>query len=269
MAGNTTRYSLPYPTGTDAADQGDDQIKALAEAADSKFAGFSLGLLSARPTVGGTTGPSGFIYYATDNGLFYVSDGSSWVIVNPKDAAAGTASLRTLGTGANQAAPGPNAFIAGDLKPAAYSSAPTGWLTCDGSAVSRTTYSGLYTAIGTLYGAGDGSTTFNVPDLRGRVAVGADGSANRLSANDTLGNSGGEEAHTLSIAEMPSHDHKWGDDINGIGRNLVIWGTSGANIAAGSTYTMEIAVGGTSATGGGGSHNNMQPYQIVNWFIKT
>jgi microcystin-dependent protein len=52
--------------------------------------------------------------------------------------------------------------------------APTGWLLCDGAAVSRTTYAGLFTAIGTAYGAGDGSTTFNVPDLRGRIGVGKD-----------------------------------------------------------------------------------------------
>ena len=52
-------------------------------------------------------------------------------------------------------------------------SAPTGFLLCDGSAVSRTTYAGLFSLIGTTYGAGDGSTTFNVPDLRGRFAIGA------------------------------------------------------------------------------------------------
>lgn len=76
------------------------------------------------------------------------------------------------------------------------SSAPTGWLLCDGTAVSRATYAALFALIGTTYGVGDGSTTFNVPDLRGRTVVMVDGAAARLSANDTLAASSGAETHT-------------------------------------------------------------------------
>ena len=86
------------------------------------------------------------------------------------------------------------------------STAPTGYLLCDGSAVSRTTYADLYTAIGTTYGVGDGSTTFNVPNVKGKVPVGRD---NGDTSFDTLGETGGEKTHTLTIAEMPSHTHTY------------------------------------------------------------
>src|SRR5207302_11385946 len=88
------------------------------------------------------------------------------------------------------------------------STAPTGFLLCDGSAVSRTTYTALFAVIGTTYGSGDGSTTFNVPDLRGRVAVGA-GQGTGLT-NRVLGAMSGEENHVLTIAEMPAHTHTIG-----------------------------------------------------------
>ena len=75
--------------------------------------------------------------------------------------------------------------------------APAGWLGCDGSAVSRTTYADLFAVIGTTYGQGDGSTTFNLPDLTGRVVLGADGTY-------TLGSTGGAASHTLVETELPT-----------------------------------------------------------------
>jgi len=80
--------------------------------------------------------------------------------------------------------------------------APTGWLLCDGTAVSRTTFAALFAAISTTFGAGDGSTTFNVPDLRGRVPVGKN-----AATFATLGGTGGAETHAISNAEMPVHSH--------------------------------------------------------------
>ena len=101
----------------------------------------------------------------------------------------------------------------GAIAPYSGSTAPTGWLLCDGSAVSRTSYADLFSAIFTTYGSGDGSTTFNVPDLRGRFPLGKDNmggtSANRVAAAqaDVLGGSGGEEMHTLTVPEIPPHSH--------------------------------------------------------------
>jgi len=82
--------------------------------------------------------------------------------------------------------------------------APAQWLLCDGTAVSRTTYSALFAAIGVLYGVGNGSTTFNLPDYRGRVMVGL----NSTDADfDTLGEKYGSKTHTLTSAQMPVHTH--------------------------------------------------------------
>jgi len=84
------------------------------------------------------------------------------------------------------------------------SSAPTQWLLCDGNEVSRTTYSDLFAIIGTTYGSGDGSTTFNLPNRKGKVGVGVDTGQSEF---DTLGKTGGEKTHTLSSGEMPVHTH--------------------------------------------------------------
>lgn len=137
-----------------------------------------------------------------------------------------------------------------------------GFLLCDGAAVSRTTYLALFTRIGTVYGVGDGTTTFNLPDFRGRVPVGVDGAAARMATNDALGQSGGAETHTLTIAQMPSHNHPM---------NSTPGGAAGAPFAVGPEFvgTQNNAAWNTGLQGGGGAHNNMQPYQVVNYQIKT
>lgn len=102
----------------------------------------------------------------------------------------------------------------GMLAPFAGSSAPTGWLLCDGAAVSRSTYANLFAAIGTAYGAGNGTSTFNVPDMRGRTPVGRN-----AGSFPTLGDTGGAESVTLTAAQsgLPSHGHGASGSTGGAG----------------------------------------------------
>lgn len=146
--------------------------------------------------------------------------------------------------------------------------APAGWLMCDGSAVSRSAYSELYAAIGTAFGEGDGSTTFNLPDLRGRTAIGSGIGTASDATERTIGQAGGSESVTLTTAQIPSHNHP------------VEYAAAAAKTAGDSTAN--YMVGGYSGnttitnwafqignTGGDESHENMQPYVATNYIIKA
>lgn len=135
--------------------------------------------------------------------------------------------------------------------------APGGWLLCDGSAVSRTTYAALFAAIGTTYGAGDGSTTFNVPNLKGRVPVGRDSGD---SSFDTLGETGGAKTHTLTVGEMPAHTH-----TTALHGSYRVQGTFPSDVYGAVSGGAE----GTSSAGSGQAHNNLQPYLVLNFIIRT
>ena len=150
----------------------------------------------------------------------------------------------------------------------AYSSVtniPEGCLVCDGSAVSRTDYSELFAVIGTTYGEGDGSTTFNLPDKRGRISVGLDTGQSEF---DTLGKHIGEKSHTLTVQEMPNHNHNslyWNG--YGISLNQISDGNYGLQWNAKTAYdTNAFTVG---ATGGSQAHNNIQPSEVDIWLIKA
>jgi phage-related tail fiber protein len=106
--------------------------------------------------------------------------------------------LGTISESSGTFSPSAVALPAGAVQVFAMSSAPTGWLSCDGNAVSRSTYSGLYSAIGTTYGSGDGSTTFNLPDLRGEFIRGWD--AGR-------GVDSGRSFGSFQADELKSHRH--------------------------------------------------------------
>jgi microcystin-dependent protein len=159
----------------------------------------------------------------------------------------------------------------GMISPYGGSSAPSGWLLCDGSAVSRTTYASLFAVLSTSFGAGNGSTTFNLPDMRGRVPMGVDGAANRVTsastngANaDTLGGTGGAETHTLTTAQLPSHNHS----IQGPLLKYVGTGGNRADLAAGSVWIgTDSSPTNTGNSGSGNAHSNTQPWQAVNYII--
>jgi microcystin-dependent protein len=158
------------------------------------------------------------------------------------------------------------------ILPYAGSSAPTGYFLCDGSAKNRITEAGLFAIIGTTYGVGDGSTTFNIPDLRGRVIAGQDDmggvSANRLTTaksginGDNLGAFGGLEDHLLTSAQsgLPGHSHT----VNLAQSNSEISPGSNSSLRTGSGNTGTVAAQDASS-----SHNNVQPTIILNYIIKT
>src|SRR5262245_1757809 len=147
---------------------------------------------------------------------------------------------------------------------------PAGYLLCDGSLVSRTTYAALFAALGEVYGAGDGSTTFALPNMGGRVPAGQD----TLQAEfASIGQVGGEKVHVLTEAELaahthgvtdPGHNHGYQTYINGGG------GLSGGSGLARETFNTVASVTGISinSTGSGAGHNNLQPYLTMRWIIK-
>jgi microcystin-dependent protein len=175
---------------------------------------------------------------------------------------------------------------AGSIIATGRSSAPTGWLLCDGSSLLRADYADLFSAIGTTYGSVDG-THFTVPDLRGRVMMGVDGAAARIAANDALGNSGGAETHTHAFDDgghthTIAHTHSFSDTAN-TGTATDTGGLRGAGSVAtpifGHTHSVTVSgtTGGSSAANSGSGTadgttdpgSDLQPYQVVNHLIKT
>lgn len=140
---------------------------------------------------------------------------------------------------------------------------PDNWLLCNGQAVSRTDYQELFNTIGTTYGTGDGFTTFNLPNLQGKIPVGKNANDTDF---DTLGETGGEKTHTLTINEMPSHKHQ----REQTGRALYWDGGLTAMGGLTSGTTAQISWNrDTTNTGGSQPHNNLQPYIVQNYIIKA
>jgi len=159
-------------------------------------------------------------------------------------------------------------------------SVPSGFLECNGSAVSRTTYAGLFAIIGTTYGAGDGSSTFNVPDLQNNVpvgksnnkSVGSTGGANTVTKSGNVSASTGNAS--LSIPQLASHTHPQGVSYN--------TGTPQTNNFVTNPFPRGQGPSTFNNTGSGGAHSHnvsanfsgnatsvVQPYLTVIFIIKT
>ena len=211
-----------------------------------------------------------------------------------------------------------NPVPAGSIMAWANATAPQNWLVCDGSAVARATYPALFAAIGTTYGLGDNATTFNLPDLRGRVPVG-------LSTDtefNTIGKTGGAKTHTLLSSEIPAHTHPntltdatvassththYEGDLRAVigavngnpgwlgyeattlaprgpttAYSYTVYGNNYSSSALGFNHhtrvygttaapnsTSTVGITNANNTGGGGAHNNLQPYITITYIIKA
>ncbi len=219
---------------------------------------------------GGDTldGVTSFTLDAQNEAITCVSDGANWSIV--ADAQIFTAPLPV-----------------GVILPYGGTAAPNGWFLCDGSAISRTGNSALFAVIGTTFGAGDGSTTFNLPDMGGRVPAGKEASATRLTSGGsgvdgaTLGATGGSETHALTVDEMPAHDHGGETGLAGAKNTNITAPVVNVQVEAGVNRQAAQTVTSTNyqtandhphtipSQGGGNGHASAQPTIILNYIIKA
>jgi microcystin-dependent protein len=165
-------------------------------------------------------------------------------------------------------------------------SVPSGWLICDGSAISRTTYAGLFAIVGTIYGAGDGSTTFNLPDLRDKFIVGArqdDSGVPKTNITGSLTASGGSKdavnvshTHTATVTDS-GHTHTTAINyttVGGGGSSRQWYGRTGTLDVSGSTDSKDSSSATTGVTvsnsteGASGTNANLPPYVVLAYKIK-
>jgi microcystin-dependent protein len=246
---------------------------------------------------------AGELYYDTDDGSFQWRDGvaATWrsalshQLADAKGdllAASAADVLVRLPVGSNDhvltadsaqslgvkwaAAPGAggSSVPPGVILPFGASAAPAGYSVCDGAAKARTgtdgdgkSYVALFAVIGTTYGVGNGSTTFNLPNLKGRVPVGLDAGQAEF---DALAETGGAKTHTLATTELPAHAHKVamgsGEPIGAYRTNAVV--NNGAGVDLATAYNSTSNQIGAQNTGGGLAHQNLSPYVVVQYIIK-
>lgn len=216
----------------------------------------------------------------------YVSGGVAILTVSPTGIVLNTG---TLTVGGNLIA----SRLVGEIVDYGGTSAPTGWLLCFGQAVSRSTYSALFAITGTAFGVGDGSTTFNLPDLRGRITVGKDNMGGSTAGRITvaggnfdatvLGAVGGAQNHTMLTAEMVQHNHGGTSGAGGNHTHTALGGGSFVDNSGSSSISGGGAgLGFAATTSSSGTHTHtisnegsttaftiLNPVQVVNKIIYT
>lgn len=224
--------------------------------------------------------PDGNLILTTQGGTEYnvgdlhgpqgeVGPGGSVTTVNGKTGSAIT--LTAADVGAATAASVTAMVPAGTILLTGRSAAPTGYLLCQGQAISRTTYADLFAAIGTAYGTGNGSSTFNLPDLRTRTAVGRD---TATSGFTTMGQKGGSATHSHGAGSLfsliswgangrillkrISNAIKWTSNVANLSSSYIPVGTANEEVSGG------IGIDGTTDTA-----SSYSPYQVVNYMIKV
>ena len=240
MAGSTSRFAFPLISGG-SDDPAPDEIADAKQINDGfKAVDAVIGFIVCTSLTRPSTPKSGQPIFETDTGTLLMWNGSIWVTIIATGAAVPTGSVfANAGTGV-----------------------PAGYLVCNGGSYSRSTYASLFNVIGTQHGAVD-ATTFNVPNLKGRVPVGHDVGQAEF---DVVGEVGGSKTHTLTVPEMPSHSHlaPTGNGVTGAPYEVPQGTTASQQVAF--DY---IGAAPTDNTGGNQPHNNLQPYMALNYLIKT
>jgi microcystin-dependent protein len=230
----TAKWALRKLTGSNAISDIDAGFDALAEDLDPKLTPSDHGLLVNRPvSTAAQPGKYGRTYHADDHGVVFFDTGTSWIALNE--------------------------YI-GHVSWWAGAGAPAGGthLEANGQAISRSAYPLYMSLIGTQHGPGDGTTTVNLPDARGRVLIGPDGAGIRIPNSPRAhAQAGGAERHTLTIAEIPAHTHTYNDT------------TDGAPTGAGGTSGGVARSEPTGSAGGGAAHNSMQPYLVLTPIVRV
>ena len=153
--------------------------------------------------------------------------------------------------------------------------APRGWALCNGQLLDISSNTALFSILGTTFG-GDGRTTFGLPDLRGRTPLHSGGSTGPGLSSRPLGSKGGTETVTLTTAQMPSHQHlvtcseqpgTTKDPENNLPAEAALPGDNQVKIYATGGRSATMAQNMITKTGDGQSHDNMQPYQAINYII--